>query len=317
MYLYHGAYYYAPKGGRRVWLGRDRNTAMVEWAKLVDRPQAYRTMNALFDRYLLEVTPGKAARTQDDDRRAMRYLRAFFGEMSPTLVDAASGYAYLEERGNAASVRANREFAVVRHAMTHAVRWGVVPTNLLLGVRLLPERPRTREVQPKEVLTWYRFAGPMLGAYTALKLLTGLRKGDMLRLRTPWWGDFEGTEGLYAEIGKTGKRQLFVSTPALAHAVTRAIERCSHGTEYIFATRGREPYIDDKGETSGFDSIWQRRMVVFAALGQERFTEHDLRSKAGDDAEEGGAAGHKLLGNSEAQFRRAYQRRVQKVQPVR
>lgn len=307
MYLYHGAYYYFPKGGKRTWLGRTLKDAMVEWAKLVDRPQAYSTMNALFDRYLLDVTPTKALSTQRDDHRAMGNLRAFFGAMDPADVDAAGAYAFLEERGETAPVRANREFAVLRHVMTHAVRWKVVKANPLYRIEKNPETPRVREVRPEEVLAWYRVAGPMLGAYTALKLLTGLRKGDMLRLRKEWWSD----DGLYAEIGKTKKRILFSRTPAL----TRAVQRClagGRGGDFVFTTRRGEPYSE-----SGFDSIWQRRMAKLAAAGGERFTEHDLRSKAGDDVEAAGRAGHRLLGNSEAQFRRAYQRRTQRVQPVR
>lgn len=320
VYFYHGAFYYAPKGGKRTWLARTFKEAMVEWAKLVDRPQAYRTMNALFDRYLLDVTPGKADATQRDDHRAMPYLRAFFGEMDPADVDAGSGYAFLEERGKQATVRANREFAVLRHVMTMAVRWKVVKANPLYRIVKNPETPRVREVKPEEVLAWYRFAGPKLAAYTALKLLIGLRKGDMLRLRKEWWSD----DGLYAEVGKNRKRLLFTHTRALDRAVQRILGRrvsrrgvavrvrAGGADGPLFATRSGKHYTE-----SGFDSIWQRRMRVLAAAGYERFTEHDLRSKAGDDAEAAGREGHRLLANTEAQFRRAYQRRTQRVQPVR
>ena len=307
VYLYHGAFYYAPLGGKRVWLGRTFREAMVEWAKLVDTPAGFDNMNALFDRYLLEVSPGKAARTQDDDQHAMKALRVRFGALTPHEVDAGLAYDFLRSRGAIAPVRANREFAVLRHVMTHAVQWKVIKANPLYRLMLNKETPRTREVSSREVLIWYRFAGPMLGAYTALKLLTGLRKGDMLRLRKEWWSD----DGLYAEIGKTRKRLLFERTPALQRAVERCLGRTQEG-EYVFCSRRGEAYTE-----SGFDSIWQRRMVLFAAAGHERFTEHDLRSKAGDDAEAAGASGHRLLGNSEAQFRRAYQRRTQRVQPVR
>jgi integrase len=312
--FYHGAYYYHPTGGGRKWLGRELGPAMREWTRIVDRPTNFAAMDAVFDRYLIDVTPAKAEATQRDDRRAMPYLRAFFGAMAPEEVDAAAGYAFLEHRGKAAPVRANREFAVLRNVMTYCVRWKLIPANPLYRLQLNPETPRVREVTAREVLAWYRVAGPMLAAYTALKLLIGLRKGDMLRLRKEWWTD----EGLFSEIGKSRKRILFERTPALERAVARAIDRCSgpHGT-YLFATRAGECYVDTDGETSGFDSIWQRRMARFAQAGHERFTEHDLRSKAGDDAEAAGRAGHRLLGNTEAQFRRAYQRRTQRVQPVR
>lgn len=310
-----GGFRYFPKGGKPIWLGSTLVAALRKHESIVGRPTGYPTMNALFDRYLRDVTAKrKSAATQRDDRRAMPYLRAFMGEMDPHEVDASTGYDYLETRGAVAPVRANREFAVARHAMTKAVRWKIVPANPFYRLEKNPETPRDREVRPEEVLAWYRVAGPMLGAYTCLKLLIGLRKADMLRLKTEDWTH----EGLFSPAQKNGKRFLFERSRALCRAVERCLARLPRrDTGLLFCTRTGDPYVDDGGNTSGFDSIWQRRMVRFAAAGCDRFTEHDLRSKAGDDAEEAGQRGHRLLGNTEAQFRRAYQRRTQRVQPVR
>jgi integrase len=231
----------------------------------------------------------------------------------PEAVDAGVAYDYLDLRGRNSKVRANREIALLSHVITMAVRWKVLKANPLYRLQKHKETPRVREVRPDEVMAWYRFAGSTLAAYTCLKLLVGLRKGDMLRLERGWWTD----EGLYSPARKNGKRFLFERTPALAHAVERVLSLQPIGKRFLFETRNRKPYIDEEGDTSGFDSIWQRRIVRFSLAGHERFTEHDLRSKAGDDAEAAGRAGHRLLGNTEAQFRRAYQRRTQRVQPVR
>jgi integrase len=317
--FYHGAYYYHPKDGKRTWLGRTLTEAMTEWAKVAQSPASCNTMSGLFDRYLLEVTPTKAPLTQRDDARAMIPLRAGMGHLRPHEVDAGTAYDYLNHRSQqGAPVRANREVAVLRHVMTQAVKWKVVKANPLYRLEMNKEKPRTREILPGEVLAWYRVAGDLCGPYTALKLLTGLRKGDMLRLRKSQWGEYKGRLGLLTESSKTKKRLFFLATPALTRAVKRAIERCSNGSDFIFATRKGKSYAHpEKSTTSGFDSIWQRRMVAFAAAGHERFTEHDLRSKAGDDKEEVSGQGHKLLGNTETEFRRAYQRRTQVVEPVR
>lgn len=318
--LYHGAYYYHPKSGARKWLGREFGPAMQEWARLVKAPTSFRTMNDVFDKYELEVIPKKKSEaTRADDRRKLPYLRAFCGHMRPEDVDASTGYEYLEIRGTVAPVRANREFALLCHTMTKAVRWKIIRANPLYRLEKNPETPRDREVRPAEVLRWYRFAGPLCGAYSVLKQLIGLRKGDMLRLERAWWTN----DGLFSPAQKNGKRTLFerwhrddagqlVENRALVRAVSRVFGLRRGGAVYLFETRRQKPYTE-----SGFDSIWQRRMVKFGAAGNERFAEHDLRSKAGDDAEAAGRAGHKLLGNSEAQFRRAYQRRTQRVQPAR
>jgi integrase len=312
--FYHGAYYYLPKNGSRTRLARTLEEMIPAWRKVAARPGDLRTMNAVFDKYLLDVTPNKNSPwTRHDDERAVPYLRAFCGHMAPEEIEAATAYEYLDTRGKVARTRANREFSVLSNVMTFAVRWKLVPFNPLIGVQKLEEKPRDREVRPEEVLAWYRFAGPFLGAYTSLKLLIGLRKADMLRLRIDAWSP----EGLFSPHGKTGRRLLYERTPALCHCVTRAISRCSHDTTLVFATREGESYVDDEGRTDSFDSIWQRRMAKFVEAGYERFTEHDLRSKAGDDAEEAGGTGHKLLGNTEGQFRRAYQRRTRRIRPVR
>jgi integrase len=95
-------------------------------------------------------------------------------------------------------------------------------------------------------------------------------------------------------------------------------------TVYLFATLNGQPYYNvAKGRADGFDAIWKRYMVKAKAAAKdggwtlEHFTEHDIRATAGTDAEEAGQQGHKLLGNSEKQFRTAYSRGVEKVHPLR
>lgn len=57
---------------------------------------------------------------------------------------------------------------------------------------------------------------------------------------------------------------------------------------YLFCNRLGECYIDEAtGEFHGFDSMWQRFMdrVMSETNIKQRFTEHDIRAKAGSDAE--------------------------------
>jgi hypothetical protein len=94
-------------------------------------------------------------------------------------------------------------------------------------------------------------------------------------------------------------------------------------TIYLFASKNGTPYYNDqKAKADGFDAIWKRYMAKAKAAAEEggwtlrHFTEHDIRAKAGTDAAEAGQAGHKLLGNSEKQFRAAYDRGVERVVPL-
>ena len=53
------------------------------------------------------------------------------------------------------------------------------------------------------------------------------------------------------------------------------------GSAYLFVNRDGKPYINETtGETSGFDSMWQRWMKKAEEKGIQRFTENDLRKKA-------------------------------------
>jgi hypothetical protein len=78
----------------------------------------------------------------------------------------------------------------------------------------------------------------------------------------------------------------------------------------------------EKSRSDGFDAIWKRYMAKAKMNAKvegwtlEHFTEHDIRAKAGSDAEAAGQAGHKLLGNTEKQFRTAYDRGARKVLPL-
>ena len=50
---------------------------------------------------------------------------------------------------------------------------------------------------------------------------------------------------------------------------------------YLFLNKHGSPYINEAtGETSGFDSMWQRWMKKAEEMGITRFTENDLRKKA-------------------------------------
>jgi len=57
---------------------------------------------------------------------------------------------------------------------------------------------------------------------------------------------------------------------------------------WLFCTKHGEGYFnEDTGQATGWDSMWQRfmsRLLVETKISQ-RFTEHDLRSKVGSDAE--------------------------------
>jgi integrase len=82
---------------------------------------------------------------------------------------------------------------VLSHAFTKAVEWGFIDRHPFKGeVRLEGEKARIRYVEDWEIVECLalipkRKAGSVLAvqAYIRLKLLTGMRRGDLLRLTLP------------------------------------------------------------------------------------------------------------------------------------
>jgi integrase len=274
VYFIHGAYYLFPKEGKPVHLGRQYGPAMAEWAKLIDRPAAMTTMAQIMDRYLLEVAPKNAPRTHRDKVKDMRLLREVFGHMRPDEITPPDIYAYMDGRG--APVRANREKALLSNVFSYAIRWGAGKDNPCRHVKRNPEVRRERLPEPEELTAFKPICPDFLAVYVDIKYMTGIRKGDMLKLRldqhfTP--------EGIDLRISKNGKRVIYEWTPDLEEAVNRAkaIKR-RVGSFYLFSTRSGQPYSE-----SGFDSIWQRymRRALKEGILQERFREHDIRASTG------------------------------------
>ena len=84
-------------------------------------------------------------------------------------------------------VQGNREVAVLSTLMTYAVELGCVTRNLVREVRRSPEPPRDRYVEDAEVDALLAHCSTFLKAYVRLKLLTGIRQGQMLDIQLSDW----------------------------------------------------------------------------------------------------------------------------------
>src|SRR5690625_5041423 len=284
VYQKHGAFYYVrPGDGKWVRLGETLPDAMAEWSRIVDKPDGASTMNKLFDRYMLEVAPKKAARTYQDNQNEVKALRAVFGEMRPQDVEPHHVARFLEVRGDQAPVRANREKALLSHVFTKVMVWGVVRMNPCRGVKRNTERPRDTMADMSDLLGFLSVAPDLLRAYVLFKYCVGRRQGEILKTRL----DQLREDGIHYRSAdrptKRGKQIIIGWTPELREAVAmaKALPRPVKGL-YLFSNREGQPYTGD-----GFRSIWQRAMKKAMELGvvKERFTEHDLRANAATDAE--------------------------------
>jgi integrase len=337
--FYHGAYrYQVPPGLEHLWdgkrqftLGRTLVEAYRTWAERVERAERITTVAQLLDRYALEVIPRKAARTQIDDLKRLPILRKLFGhanvrgDLKPHHI-----YEYVD-RNRHRLTAAHREVELLSHVFTMAVNWGLTDghpwkgTGITLQRELRP-RPAERYVEDWEVIEALslpprrkRGSVLMCQAYVRVKLLTGLRKTDLL-----WLPAQHSDGGLRVHPSKTrhssGVRQLFSWNDALRAAVQLALAaRPVDIGPWLFCNRYGRPLIRDDNVTNSFDSQWGRFMnrCLRETHLEKRFAERDLRAKVATDAESLERA-QALLGHADARLtKRVYIRRPQLVLPAR
>lgn len=301
-----GSYYYVyRKDGKYIWerLGRDYGAALLRWAEIEGRKlDRERSIERAIGHYLeTEKHRLKEATMAGYQRSAARLIRVF-GSMELTDLQPNHVYEYLRRAGN---VQANRDKALLSAVFTAARAWGwYMGDNPARGVRRNPEHARQRYVTDDELAALILAAPAQLGCIIRFAYLTGMREGDILRVRLSDLAD----EGIALEQGKTGKRQVIEWTEDLRAIVAdaRAIKR-RVGSLYLFAGQEGQPYSGD-----GFRSMW-RRVKIRALLPDVRF--HDLRRKAGSDVSDEHARA--LLGHDDARTtRKHYRARPERVKPV-
>lgn len=329
------AYYYmVPPGQEHAWdgkkqfkLGDTLNDAYKVWADRIGSVGEIKTVDKLLDRYLLEVIPTKKVLTQVENKRAIKRLRVVFGEMGIDEIKPRLIYQYRDK--SASKSQARKEIWTFSHVFVKAVEWGLLDRHPFRGeVRLEGEKPRDRYIEDWELeeclaLPCKRKKGGvlMIQAYMRVKLLTGLRRGDLLRLTM----DNIKPDGIHVTPRKTenstGKRMIIDMSDALRDAIALAkAARPVDISPYLFCNRDGECYFDEEKETaSGWDSMWQRFIdrVLKETKVKERFTEHDMRAKCASDATSLEHA-RQLLTHADSRItERVYRRKPERVQPLR
>lgn len=332
--LQHGAYYYrVPPGLESMWdgkkmfrLGKTLPEAYKVWAERIANPERVRTIGALLDRYLLEVVPTKAITSQATNKYFIAALRKAFGNATLEAIKPQHVYQYVDARTKKTS--AHREIEILSHAYTKAVQWGYIDRHPFKGeVRLEGEAPRDRYVEDWELVEALAMKPKhksasviVIQAYLRLKLLTGLRRGDMLRLSMTNLLE----DGIHVTPGKTekssGKRIIIGWSDELRAAVEDAKAVRPVLSPFLFCNRRGKGYMDEAaGTANGWDSNWARFMdrVLSNTKVENRFTEHDIRAKCGSDAETLAHARTLLAHADSRTTERIYRRKPERVKPLR
>ena len=336
----NGAYRYrVPKHLQHLWnnksefkLGKTLAEAYRTWAERLELDASeIRTFEQLADRYSLETIPEKAPKTQESNLISVRKLRPVFGMMHPNQIEPIHAYKYYDlaskKHGKTA---ARHDIQVLRHMLTKAVEWGVIRMNQLIGqVRIEKPSARDRLVEPWEIASILSLKNKggrdtvyICQLYVKLKLMTGLRRGDILRLVL---SDIK-EDGIHVQPSKTqnssGKRLIIEwDEPGEMRALVNEILKIPPlriGDAPLFVTRQGKHYIDDKGKANAFDSLWQRfvKKVMDQTNIAERFQERDLRAATGSYSDSLIEASERLGHASTETTQRIYRRRPVRVQPL-
>ena len=305
----HSYYYVTSTGGKRKWikLSADFAEALAKWAELEGSKPSGETVEQAIDRYLVEVLPLKADKTQREYSRQAGKLRTVFGRSRLDEVRPMHIAQYLDQHPH--KVSANREVSLLSSIYSYAMRWGWSDHNPCIGIRRHSEKPRERYLQDFELGVLKEAASDQFRCIIDLAYLTAMRKGDLLRLKLSDICE----DGLYVQQGKTGKRQIFELTSDLQSLLSR-IRKLRRRVSYLwlFATRDGQPYT-----SSGFDSIW-RRVVKRSGVKDVHF--HDIRAKSITDAKRIGGldyaqalAGHESRGTTEGYIK---SKELERVRPL-
>lgn len=265
----------------------------------------------LLDAYLMDIQKRQKAgdiseTTAKDYTRCMMSLRPVWEGVRISDVDVPMLYKWRDARGEGSRTRANRERTVLFEAFRVGIRLGATKENPVEYLQPFKEKPRTRYVTDAEFMAVYAEAPQIVQAGMLLAAVTGLRQGDILRLRRADFAD----AGLTVKTRKTGQPLVFGWTEGLRRAVLAAVGARDFIPLILLSTQDGRPYTSD-----GFRTLWHRAMVKAreANPAMPQYTFNDLRAKAGSESRD-----WKLLGHMDQRtFERVYNRLPRQVTPSR
>jgi integrase len=312
MYQRRGAYYFVAPDGTWHPLGKEYGPALIRYAAFVGTKPTVRTVRDAVSHYLESSAARLSPATIEGYRRSAENLAAVFGHMGLEEVQPEHVYEYLTRKGN---VQANRDRALLSATYSHARRIGAFKgDDPAKGLQYRnEEKPRQRYVTDAELAALVAQASPKLACIMRFAYLTGMRQGDVLRVRLADMDD----EGIHYQAGKTGARRVVLWSDELKEVVAEARRLWRRfGREYLFesspkgrhAARGPGPYTP-----SGLRALWR---VARDRAGIEDVRLHDLRRKAGSDVSEADATA--LLAHADPKVtKRHYRAKAERVKPVR
>ena len=295
----------------RLWtkLSSDRAEALRLWAQRESVPEddSTKLFSVVAKRYVREIFPLKSIQTRKDNDKELANLLKVFAHMPIDAIAPMHVREYMDIRGQAAKVRANREKALLSHIFNKAREWGYTALqNPCQGVKGFKETGRSRYITDAEFDQVRAQAHFTVVDAMDLALLTGQRPADVLKLKRTDIRD----GALWIVQNKTGARLGIEITGQLAATIARINERLRHAISvYLIQDENGQP-LTQCALRSRFDKA--------RTLAKVNFQFRDIRGKAATDT---GDLSHsqKLLGHKNRDMTEHYIkiRAGERVKPLR
>ncbi|HEO8956781.1 TPA: tyrosine-type recombinase/integrase [Enterobacter hormaechei subsp. steigerwaltii] len=250
--------------------------------------------------------------TRKDYKKYSRKLIPVFGKMDPDSVKPQHIRQYMDKRGVAAPVQANREKAFLSRVYGWAYERGMVKGNPCKGVRQFKEEERERYVTDEEYYALYEVSPTVVKVAMELAYLCLARQGDVLAVQKTQLLQ----EGIFIRQGKTAAKQIKAWSERLLAAVelakTLPLKNGISSVYLIHQFNGRR-YTRD-----GFNSRWQQAKEEAQKKHPHMlfdFTFHDQKAKGVSDLEGSLQEKQQISGHKTITQTARYDRKV-KIVPV-
>jgi len=197
------------------------------------------------------------------DQISLKNMAKYFGKALIDSINADSLESYKRRRlEHVSKATTNRELACLRYMFNKAIEWDLVETNPMRKVKLFRENnQRIRYLDSEEIRKLYADCSAHLKPIVMTALLTGMRKGEILKLR---WEDVDLVRRIiYVTNTKNGE----IREIPINDQLYNSLKTMEHKSQFIFTKDEGKPYIDID---TGFKAALRRTNI-------DNFRFHDLR----------------------------------------
>lgn len=227
------------------------------------------------------------------------HVLPFFPGVKLAEVRRADVIRYVTHRsGNASSASLTKELNVLKHLMSLAVEWELIPVNQAHGVKG-PKAPagRVRYLQPTELKAVLEACPEWLRPIAGVAVATGMRRGEILGLR---WLDVDLAGGrILLPQTKNGEGRIVYLNDLARQALQAAAEGSVKPTDLVFTNEAATP-----------ENVSLAFLRACRSVGVLDFHFHDLRHTAASWMRMKGADIHTValvLGHKDLRMAARYQ----------